>query len=68
MTAGIVLDSWKLPFFKKVLDRACFQYTEHPGVVAGEPIVTLKVGTKTAKELTPFVEEANTLAANSKLN
>ena len=36
-TAGVIIDSWKLPIFKKYLDAANFSYYEHnhinwPGV------------------------------------
>ena len=29
--AGIMLDDWKLPIFKKALDDAGFEYEQSPG-------------------------------------
>ena len=32
MNAGIAIDAWKLTIFKKHLDDAGYEYTEHPGL------------------------------------
>ena len=34
-TASVVLDSWKLPYFKRELDGASFDYSEIPGPLQG---------------------------------
>jgi len=52
--AGIAIDPWKLPIFKRHLDDAGFSYTEHP---AG-PITMLKVKAESVAELKPVVEAA----------
>jgi hypothetical protein len=58
MIAGIVLDDWKLPIFKRHLDAAGFTYTEHPGLTAGTLI--LNVPFEDQSKLTPIVRAANT--------
>lgn len=32
MKAGVAVDKWKVPVFKRHLDQSGFVYTEHPGV------------------------------------
>jgi hypothetical protein len=44
MIAGVVIDDWKLPIFKRHLDAAGFTYTQHPGVT--KDTITLKVLTE----------------------
>lgn len=54
-TAGVIIDPWKLPIFKKYLDAANFSYTEHPGMKGA---IVLKVEYKWVSELQPVVEAA----------
>lgn len=63
-TAGVVIDDWKLPIFKKHLDSAKRTYTEHPGVTADT--LTLKVQYKWVADLQPIIEAANKECANAK--
>ena len=56
-TAGVVIDDWKLPIFKKHLDAAGYTYTEHPGVTS--KTLTLRVTYKWVSELKPIIEAAN---------
>lgn len=56
-TAGVVIDSWKLPTFKKHLDAAGYTYTEHPGITRGT--LTLKVQYEWVAILKPIIEAAN---------
>lgn len=56
-TAGVVLDSWKLPIFKKHLDAAKYEYSIHPGVVPDTH--TLQVRYKWVGDLKPIIEAAN---------
>lgn len=55
-TAGVAIDAWKLPIFKKHLDAAGYSYTEHPGVTAGT--LFLKVKTERIATLQPVIEKA----------
>ena len=56
-TAAIVLDSWKLPVFKKHLDKAKYSYTEQPGITPDS--LLLKVKYEWVKDLQPIVQAAN---------
>lgn len=56
-TAGVVIDSWKLPIFKKHLDAAGYAYTEHPGIT--QSTLTLRVSYEWLRDLQPIVEAAN---------
>ena len=69
MKAGIVLDSWKFKFFKKILDREGFVYEEtRPTKGPLRGCIILQVEITDAAKLVPFVSEAQTAAANSKLD
>lgn len=57
MKAGVVIDAWKLPVFKRHLDAAGYQYTEHPGITPDT--LTLKVICEWAHKLQPIVKAAN---------
>lgn len=57
MIAGVVIDDWKLPVFKRHLDAAGFKYTQHPGVTPDT--ITLKVITEWVHKLQPVVKAAN---------
>lgn len=56
-TAGVVIDDWKLPVFKKHLDTAGYSYTEHPGITKGT--LTLKVKYEWVADLKQIIEAAN---------
>lgn len=62
--AGIVMDNWKLPIFKKHLDAAGYTYTE-PSRFTGDTLV-LQVHYDWAHKLQPIVEAANAECANIK--
>lgn len=55
-TVGIAIDDWKLPVFKRHLDRAGYRYTEHPGLTKNT--LLLKVKTEFVSGLQPVVEAA----------
>lgn len=57
MIAGVVIDSWKLPTFKRHLDAAGYKYTDHPGLTPNT--LTLKVTCEWAHKLQPIVKAAN---------
>jgi len=65
-SAGIVLDSWKLPIFEKMLNDNNYKYTQHPGIT--KDAITLKVEFEDIKKLQPLIAKANQDAAKSKLN
>jgi len=56
-TAGVVIDDWKLPIFKRHLDEAGCTYTEHPGITDGT--LTLRVQYEWVATLKPIIEAAN---------
>ena len=56
-TAGIAIDNWKLPTFKRVLKAAGYTFTKHPGLTPGTML--LRVKTDSISDLQPVVEKAN---------
>lgn len=42
MKAGIVLDDWKLPVFRKRLTEAGFEYTDAGGLTADTTVLTVE--------------------------
>lgn len=62
MIAGVVIDKWKLPIFKKHLDGEGYVYTEHPGIT--KDTLTLKVEFEKVKPLHRLIETANKACAN----
>ena len=63
-TAGVAIDDWKLPIFKKHLDKAGYAYTEHPGLSSGT--LMLKVQCEWVHVLKPVIEAANKECAKVK--
>lgn len=55
-TAGIAIDNWKLPIFRRHLKGAGFEFTEHPGLTADAMI--LKVKTDLIAPLQRVIEAA----------
>jgi hypothetical protein len=55
--AGVVIDAWKLPIFKRYLDEAGYTYTEHPGITPDT--LTLKVTYVWVHKLHQIVKLAN---------
>ncbi len=55
--AGIMIDSWKLPIFKKHLDAAGFEYTECNGLT--KDTLLLSVMFDDLDKLRPVVEAAH---------
>lgn len=55
-TVGIAIDDWKLPVFKRHLDRAGYSYTEHPGLT--KDMLFLKVKAEFVSDLQPIIEAA----------
>lgn len=62
--AGIAIDRWKLPIFKKHLEKAGYSLTEHLGVTPDTML--LKVETESVAALQVVVQEANAEAAKRK--
>lgn len=63
-TAGVILDSWKSPVFKKHLDAAGYKYTEHRGPSGATTI--LKIDYEWVGKLKPIIDAANKECADSK--
>lgn len=63
-TAGIIIDAYKLPVFKRVLDASGYKYTEHKG--PSSDTLILKVEYAWVHALKPVIEQANKEAALSK--
>ena len=64
--AGIMLDDWKLPIFKKALGDAGFEYEQSPGITEDTLLLTVK--TDDLHVLSLIVQKANNDAAKSKMN
>lgn len=62
-TAGVVIDAWELPIFRRHLDAADYAYTEEPGPVQGT--LLLRVQYEWVANLKPVVEAANAEAART---
>lgn len=65
ITAGIVIDDWKLPIFERRLKAAGYEFEQHPGVTSGT--LLLKVQAESAAALQPVVEAANREARDQTL-
>ena len=64
MKAGVVLDDWKLPIFKKHLDAAGYKYDEPVPFTNGT--LTLKVHYEWVSQLQPIIEAAQRECAEVK--
>ena len=56
-TAGVIIDSWKLPIFKKHLEEAGYTYEEQAGVAP--KTLTLMVNYGWVADLKPVLEAAS---------
>lgn len=65
-TAGIAIDDWKLPIFKKWLDGAGYKFTQHAGLSFGT--LLLKVEAESIDRLANIIEASNKEAAQWKKN
>lgn len=59
--AGVLIDSYKLPVFKRHLDADGYSYTEQPGMTSGTILLT--VSFNWVAELKPVIEAANAEAS-----
>lgn len=66
ITAGVVIDDWKLDIFKEILDAEGFEYTEGQGITPNTLLLSVK--TESAAKLQPFIERAAVKAAKYKKN
>ena len=55
-TAGVVIDDWKLPIFKRHLESSGYSYSEHSGL---QGTLILRVKYQWLRELKPVIEAAN---------
>lgn len=62
--AGVVIDAWKLPIFKKHLDEAGYNYQQFNGPTKG--VITLQVEYVFVKDVQPIIEAANSECAKEK--
>ena len=61
---AIVLDSWKLPTFERILTEEGYTYTKHEGLTADT--VTLKLEVESVAKVAPVVKRMNEEAARSR--
>lgn len=66
MIAGIFIDRWKLPIFKRHLDTAGFTYTKHPGLTPDT--LLLKITCDRVHTVLPIVKNANDACFGAKGN
>ena len=64
--AGIAIDKWKLPIFKKVLNEAEVEFEEGPGMTKDTLLLTVMIPDAEVDRLTNIVAVANNRAAKSK--
>ena len=55
--AGVVVDNYKLPVFRRIITEAGYKFTEHVGVT--HDTTTIKVEYDFVYKLQPFIEKAN---------
>lgn len=63
-TAAVMLDDWKLPIFKKALDKSGHEYKQKDGPSIN--LITLLVKTDDVDKLALIVRKANQDAAKQK--
>lgn len=63
MKAGIVIDDWKLPIFKRHLSQAGHVYEQAPGVTKATLLLTVETDNVAALEI--VVRAANAEAATA---
>ncbi len=61
VTVGIVIDSWKLSIFRRIISEAGYQFSE----CHDNRMVTIRVVTTNLMALKETVEKANLEAANT---
>lgn len=66
MKAGVAVDDWKLPVFRKLLTEAGFEFKEGPGLTADTSFLTVE--TPSAAALIPTVEKCQAECRKSKLS
>ena len=54
--AGVMIDDWKLPVFKRILDDAGYVYEQLPGLTKNT--INLMVQYEFVSELQPYIEKA----------
>ena len=70
MIAGVAIDDWKLPIFKKILDENGYQYTQHDNTPV-KGCTFLKVETENFEAITKLkliIKQANKTAAKKKMH
>lgn len=66
MKAAILVDNWKLPIFRRILDEEGYEYEELSKLSKGSSVI--KVTTDDLSKLKPIVERMNMEAVRSKDN
>ena len=67
MNASVYIDNWKLPIFKKALDKAGYKYIEHAEGPVPE-CMTLQVEYEDLDSLKALVKKTNKRAARSRMH
>ncbi len=66
MKIGIMVDTWKGPIFKAVLEKAGYEFNEFVGPPKG--VITLTVETDSVEDLKTVVRSAYTKCKRQKMN
>lgn len=66
MNVGIVLDRWKLPIFREILDREGYDYKEADGINEDSASIIVTIDFSEAAKLRHDVNRCNAKAAESK--
>lgn len=67
INAGIVIDDWKLPIFKRHLDEAGIEYQQNPGLTDNSLLLVAQVEAQQMEALAAVVLAANQEAARGRL-
>ena len=67
MNASVYIDNWKLPIFKKALDKEGYKYIEHKEGPVPE-CMTLQVEYEDLDKVKVFVKKTNKKAARSRMH
>lgn len=68
MKAGVALEKWKLPIFKRLLDQAGFTYTEHNGLTPDAAWLKVDVSAERMQTLQTVIRNAQHECRASKGN
>ncbi len=64
----LVINEWKLPFFKKIFDENELFFIKHPGLITDTLSLEVTIDSNEIGKLAYLYNKANEKAAHSKMN